>query len=430
MMAAEGPYLAAIIARLADPTENLAAFGVTLALAIIIESPVMMLTSAATALVEDRESYRALRRFAYGLNLALTLVQAVILVPAVFWTLTGLLGLPDGVARLVHGGLLLMLPWPAAIGYRRFRQGLLIRAGLTRRVAYGTVIRLAAMSLTALTAYRVSSLPGAYVGALALSVGVVVEAIASRIMTASSVADLLARHRDHDRLSSLSIGALTGFYLPLALTSFIGLASQPMVTFFMGQSRNGLESLAVLPVIIGLTFMFRAIGLSYLEAVIALIGPRHEHLREVRDVAVLIAALTASTLGIIAFTPLSGVWFHDVSGLSPALTEFAMLPLRIMSVLPAFSVLLAFERGVLVHAHRNAPITVATLLELTTITLTLAVAVFAFDAVGAIAAAVAIVLARTLGTSWLLAPCIGTLTSDATPIDDAKDVVAPPTEVA
>ena len=31
MMAAEGPYLAALIARLDDPTENLAAFGVTLA---------------------------------------------------------------------------------------------------------------------------------------------------------------------------------------------------------------------------------------------------------------------------------------------------------------------------------------------------------------------------------------------------------------
>ena len=51
-----------------------------------------------------------------------------------------------------------------------------------------------------------------------------------------------------------------------------------MVTFFMGQSRHAIESLAVLPVILGLTFVFRSIGLSYLEAVIALIGPRHEHL--------------------------------------------------------------------------------------------------------------------------------------------------------
>ena len=36
MMAVEGPYLAAIIARLPNPTVNLAAFGITFAVAIII----------------------------------------------------------------------------------------------------------------------------------------------------------------------------------------------------------------------------------------------------------------------------------------------------------------------------------------------------------------------------------------------------------
>ena len=67
MMAAEGPYLAAIIARLPDAAPNLAAFGVAFAFAIIIESPVIMLMSASTALVEDAASFRALRRFAIAL---------------------------------------------------------------------------------------------------------------------------------------------------------------------------------------------------------------------------------------------------------------------------------------------------------------------------------------------------------------------------
>ncbi len=432
MMAAEGPYLAAIIARLDNPTENLAAFGVTLALAIIIESPVMMLMSAATALVDDRESYRALRQFAYGLSVALTLVQVAILVPVVFSTLTAMLGLPSHVAELVHGGLILLLPWPAAIGYRRFRQGLLIRAGLTRRVAYGTLIRLAAMSLTALAAYRFASIPGAYVGALALSAGVVIEAIASRVMTASPVADLLAHVRQDERPSPLRLGAISRFYLPLALMSFLSLASQPMVTFFMGQSRYPIESLAVLPVVLGLTFVFRALGLSYLEAVIALVGPRYEHLAPVRNVAIGLAVSAVASLGAIAFTPLARVWFHGVSGLSPALTEFAVVPLQISAVLPGFSVLLAFERGVLVHARRNAPITIATLIELATMAVTLTIGIFVLDIAGAIAAATAIVLSRTVGTAWLLAPCIRALrVGSALPEADnnAEDGVAPPAEV-
>ena len=49
MMASEGPFLAAIIARLPDPTYNLAAHGVSFALAILIEAPVIMLMSAATS---------------------------------------------------------------------------------------------------------------------------------------------------------------------------------------------------------------------------------------------------------------------------------------------------------------------------------------------------------------------------------------------
>ena len=77
MMAVEGPYLAAIMARLPDATVNLAAFGVAFAFAIIIESPVIMLMSASTALVEDGPSYRALRRFSYGLAFLLTGIQPV-----------------------------------------------------------------------------------------------------------------------------------------------------------------------------------------------------------------------------------------------------------------------------------------------------------------------------------------------------------------
>ena len=257
MMAVEGPYLAAIMARLPDATVNLAAFGVAFAFAIIIESPVIMLMSASTALVEDGPSYRALRRFSYGLAILLTGIQLIVLIPSIFDGISQLLALPPDVTRLTHGSLALLLPWPAAIAYRRFRQGLLITHNLTHWVAYGTVIRLVFMSTTAFLAFRFSALPGAHIGALALSVAVVVEAITSRVMTRQIVPKLLQRPRQPERMATLTLPALIRFYIPLALTSFIALAIQPIVTFFMGQARFALESLAVLPVIHGLTFVFR-----------------------------------------------------------------------------------------------------------------------------------------------------------------------------
>ena len=181
MMAVEGPYLAAIIARLDRPTENLAAFGVAFAFAIIIEAPIIMLMAAATALVRNRHSYLALRRFAYALSVILTGVQALTVLPPVFAWIADGVGLPPEVARLTHQGLTIMLPWSVAIGYRRFRQGLLIRHNLTRRVAYGTALRLLTMSIVALVAARVPALQGVHVGAAALASGVVVEAVASRL---------------------------------------------------------------------------------------------------------------------------------------------------------------------------------------------------------------------------------------------------------
>ena len=100
MMAAEAPFLAAVIARMAEPKYNLAAFGVAYAVAILIESPVIMILSASTALVEGPQTLRRLRRFTYALNGGVTLAMALlVMTPA--WNLfaLSLIGLDPTVAR-------------------------------------------------------------------------------------------------------------------------------------------------------------------------------------------------------------------------------------------------------------------------------------------------------------------------------------------
>jgi len=57
MMAVEGPFLAAIIARLVDPKFNLAAYGVAYAFALTIEAPIIMIMSTSTALVDNRNAF-------------------------------------------------------------------------------------------------------------------------------------------------------------------------------------------------------------------------------------------------------------------------------------------------------------------------------------------------------------------------------------
>src|SRR5512137_2394412 len=64
LMGAELTIVSAFVARLANPEINLAAYGgIVMPLAFIIESPIIMLLSASTALSKDCASFVRMRRF-------------------------------------------------------------------------------------------------------------------------------------------------------------------------------------------------------------------------------------------------------------------------------------------------------------------------------------------------------------------------------
>lgn len=401
MMSVEGPYIAAIIARLDAEKLNLAAYGIAYAFALVAESPVIMLMSAATALCRNSHNYRQLRFFSLLLSLAVTLLLALFLLPFVFdFVFLSLLELPQDIARLAHTALLCLLPWPGAIAIRRFYQGVLITAHKTRRVAFATLLRLVSMSASAFLLYRFSGLNGAIIGAIALSTGVTLEAIFTRYLASHAIHSVLNRTPlEGDQVFSLR--AIWDYYLPLALTPFIGLSVHPLVTFFLGKSLYAIESLAVMPVIYGLTFVFRAIGLSYQEVAISLIGDNPENYRKVKNFAIGLGIVTSSCLALIAFTPLSQFWFQTVSGLNPPLADFAMLPLQLMAIFPALTVLISFQRSVLIIARVTKPVSLATLLESLSIFAILTLSVVYLPLPGAVAAAVAYVCGRTLAVSAL-----------------------------
>ncbi|HEY7698356.1 MAG TPA: MATE family efflux transporter [Vicinamibacteria bacterium] len=411
MMSVEGPFLAAVIARLPDPTFNLAAYGVAFSFATLAEAPIIMILSASTALVTDLDSYRRLRNFSFALNLAVTLAILLGLVPPVFdWIAKGLIQLPDSVAELTHRALLLLVPWPAAIGYRRFYQGILIRQDRTRRVAMGTVIRVIGMSGGAIVLFRYFELPGALVGAGALSVGVVLEAIGTRFM-AWGVRERIESASPRVVSETLTFRRIAEFYFPLALTSVIALGVQPTETFFIGGSRRAIDSLAVLPVITSLTFIFRSIGLSYQEAAIALLDGTRENFRRVSTFAASVGVATTAGLGLIAFTPLAHVWFRDVSGLSPELSQFAILPLRILATMPFFSMQLAYQRAILVFGRATRSVTLSTMIEVATIVLALYLTIHVLDWVGAVAAVSALLAGRIVGNAYMMYACKVVLSS-------------------
>ena len=266
------------------------------------------------------------------------------------------------------------------------------------------MIRLLSMAVTGLALYSSTKLPGAWVGAAALSAGVTMEAIASRFMARVVVKDLLRGGGPAG--APLTTRAIVRFYTPLALTSLLTMGVNPLVTFFLGRSRSALESLAVMPVVAALVFAFRAGGVAYQEVGIALLGDRQEGFAPLRRFAGILAAATAGVLAVVAFSPLAIGWFHTVSGLSMELSRFAIMPLRVLCLIPALEVVLSFQRSLLVHARRTALITWATAVEVVGILATLAVGIGALDLVGALAAAVALLVGRLGANLFLAGPAL------------------------
>lgn len=408
-MSAELPAIVAIVARLPDAEVNLAAFGgVVFPLALIVESPVIMLLAASTALCQDWEAYRRMYRWMMWAGAVLTALHlAVAVTPLYDLVVRGLIGAPDAIVGPARLGLVLMTPWTWAIAYRRFHQGVLIRFGRSRTVGVGTAVRLAVDAVLLVGGYAWGGVQGAAVGAAAISAGVVAEALYVRQAVRPVLAGPL---KDRPRLAApLTARGFLKFYVPLVLTSFLTLVAQPIGSAAISRMPQAVASLAAWPAISGLLFILRSGGIAFNEVVVALLDEPGSTRPLRRFTAVLAAGGTALTL-LLAATPLAGVWFRGVAGLSPELAELALRGLPLIWPLAALSVLQSWFQGVLLHARRTRGVTEAVAVYLAVSTGVLAAGARMqrpggpFDGgevPGVIVALVALAAAALAQTAWL-----------------------------
>ena len=115
----------------------------------------------------------------------------------------------------------------------------------------------------------------------------------------------------------------------------------------------------------------------------------------------MIGVFTMSGLLITAFTPLGYIWYTKVSGLSIDLATLGLKPLMIMAIFPALTVLISFQRALLIRYKHTSPITFATIIEVTVIIFFLWLGVKIFDLPGIYAASIAFIAGRLLANAYL-----------------------------
>lgn len=400
LMGAEGPLFTWFVASMADQKINLGSFGsVAFPIALVIEGPIIMLLAASTALCRDWDSYRKVRRFMIAASVALTVLHILVAFTPLFDVVAGrILGVPEEFLTPGRLGLQILTPWSAAIAYRRFLQGVMIRFGSSRLVMFGTGVRLVVLLLTLSIMRAHGSFSGIVVGTTAIAAGVTAEALFARFAVQSILREKLPRH-DPDA-TPVTRKSFLRFYLPLAMTPLLTLFIGPAGAAAMSRMPEADLSLASWQVVHAIVFLMRSTGFAFNEVVVAQLD-RPGAKQTLRRFAFILAGTTSSLLAILALTPASDWILGDLYGLAPDLKAMCATALLFAMLMPAYQAWQSFYQGRLVHAKQTRGITEAVALYVCTALTGLQVAVWWGSFPGILAALSVFSLGGILQTLWL-----------------------------
>lgn len=400
LMGAEGPLFTWCVGGMAEQKVSLGAFGsIAFPIALVVEGPIIMLLAASTALCKDWDSYRKVRRFMIASSVALTLLHiAIAFTPLFEVVVIDILGIPQTFHESGRLGLQILTPWTAAIAYRRFLQGVMIRFGHSRRVMIGTAIRLCVLLSTMVLARELTDWSGIVVGTLGVASGVTAEALFARFAVVGILRDRMPQRADGEEV--LHRGAFLKFYLPLAVT--------PLMTLFIGpagaaaMSRMPMEelSLAGWQVVHALVFLTRGSGFAFNEVVVALLDKPGAR-AALNRFALVLAGCMAGLLALISWKPVSNLILGNFYQLEPDLLAICSTALLFAIAMPAYQVAQSLFQGQLVHAKRTRGVTEAVTIYVVVSLLGLRLATHWLDFPGIYAVLVVFSTGGILQTLWL-----------------------------
>jgi Na+-driven multidrug efflux pump len=391
MIAAEQTIVVSGVARLAEPEVALAGYGIALNLSIVVEAPVIMMLTTSVALVRDRQSYHAVRRFALALGFGLFLLNLLLYWgPLYDWIIVPVLRLPPAVAQAAHMPLRWMALWPLAISFRKFNQGVLITARRARAIGLGTVMRILTASLVTLVGVRWFRPPGALLAGVALISAVLVESgLIAWWSRGPARQTVLGMEREGPPLST---AALWAFHAPLIGTAGLRVLLQPLISAGITRLPLAALSLAAWPVAYG----GGALAASPAAALPELALTFRRSPMEVRAVARFAVALgLALTAGLLVtlVTPVIHLYFGALLGVPAAVEAAARRTLWLLLPVPLLTAPQALLRASLAAGHRTAAVQGAMAANVTVVALVLAVGAVLGLAPGTTLAALGMTLA-------------------------------------
>lgn len=193
-------------------------------------------------------------------------------------------------------------------------------------------------------------------------------------------------------------GRFFHFYAPLAATSLLLTATNPLLAAALARSTDPATALA------GYSVAFALCGVLY-SPLLVVQQVTTKHMMEggsfppFRRFAVITGLVFTALSAAIAFTPMGGWVFGDLIGVTNGVYREATAAMRILWPVPFLTALRAAHQGRLVAGHRTRPIAQATALR--TVALALIAVVLVVGGGGAAAGAVAFLVGLVVETGWV-----------------------------
>jgi len=400
LMSIEAPMLSAVVARLADPTIHLAAYGsVANPLIGILQAPILTLLSLSTAMSKDWDSFIKGRKIMFTLGGGLTVIYILIVFTPLFDLIVRkLIGAPEEIIEPARWAMYIGVPWAFAVAYRRFHQGMMIRFGHSRAITVGTLLRFGMDAIVLALAWQIQTIPGAMVACGMMVCGVITEAVyvgwrvRPVIRSELRPAPPLAR--------PIPLRNMIAFFVPLALTPFLNMLVRPIGSAALSRLPDPVQTLAIWPVISSFSWLIITPGAAFNEVVIALLDQPGSR-RNLKRFLWLLMSSQWALMMLLALSPLAYLWFFNVSGLSEHDARLAAqaFPLLIPSSL--LSPLNSWFVGNIVNQRKSRAITEGMIIYLSVFVGGLLLGGNLFDAGGIFVTLGSASLAGITQTAWL-----------------------------
>jgi len=311
------PLLTSALSRNVNPAVALAGFGVAFSLCGVLYSPLLVgQTVAATRLLAGRP-FGPIQSFWLRIGALLSVLTLAIGVTRVGdWVLGGVIGVSGDIFDEARFAIALLAPVPLLTAARAVHQGRLVAGHRTNPIAFATGARAAVLAAVA-AVLTLSAAGGAWVGAAAFTLGLLVETVL--VVCARTGVDGPSHPvAAEEGAPGVADDRLLRFSTPLMVNTLLWWSTPLLINSVLARSPFPAEAIAAFVVVEAVAWFLTSPVGQFQHVGVALVDCKRNH-RAVQGWTLALATGVALVIGLVSIPPVRRVVLGAVFGLDPGL---------------------------------------------------------------------------------------------------------------